>query len=552
MRDLRLTRRRFLQALVVAGGAVGLASVRLSSDVVPRTLRIAGNTFGFPSPFAYIAGPGYEQMSFIYDTLLWKDGSGRLLPWIAARHERSADGLTYTFFLRRGVKWHDGMPLTADDVAFTFEYFARQALGPLLVAQPFGVAGARATDSHVVEIQLELPAVTFLEQVAAAVPIIPRHVWSAIEDPRRAQAMEVLVGSGPYRLVSFSRAEGSLAYAANPDHFLGEPFVRRLELLPVDDELNALRAGEIDAASTPVEGIRPEVLASFRGDGAFGIAEQTGSFTFPLIWNIGRGGALADARFRRACTLAIDRSDIVNRLLNGNGAPGNPGFLPPDHPFHVEVDQYTVDLDAATRLLDEAGYHAALPGGVRTAPDGTPLRLELITSNAPVPAVLPLLVDAFRRIGVELRSLAVDLPTLFGRLQGNDNDLALSLYPGPGGVAANGDPDTLRTFYASTVHDRLQGAQGWIDDEFDGLAADQLVTVDASSRSSLIARMQQIVARDLPALPLYYPKLFTVYRREVFDRWYYTPGGFAGGLPGVRNKHALVTGQATGLDAAER
>jgi len=68
-----------------------------------------------------------------------------------------------------------------------------------------------------------------------------------------------------------------------------------------------------------------------------------------------RGGALADTAFRRACAIAIDRDTIVQRLLEGNGAPGNPGFLPPDHPFHVEVDQYDADVDAAKRLLDDAG-----------------------------------------------------------------------------------------------------------------------------------------------------------------------------------------------------
>ncbi len=550
MSEQRLSRRRFLQgsAAVAAVAAVGwLASGGSSSTPEPRTVRRAGSTFGFPSPFAYIAGPGYEQMSLIYDTLVWKDGSGQLLPWIAARHERSPDGLTYTFTLRDGLRWHDGRQLTAEDVSFTFQYFAEQALGPLLVAQPFGVAGARAVERLVVEIQLELPTITFLEQVAASVPIIPRHVWSTIDDPRRAQDLDVLIGSGPYRLVSFSRGEGSLAYAANADHFLGEPFVRRVELLPVDDELSALQAGVIDIASTQVDGARPELLDDIRDDQEFGIIEHTGSFTFPLIWNIGRGGALADPRFRQACALAIDRDDVVRRLLDGNGSPGNPGFLPPGHAFHADVEQYSPDIAAARLLLDEAGYRAG-DGGVRVGANGVPLKFEILTGNSPVPAVLPIIIDALASVGVELQPLAIDLPTLFGRLQGGDNDLALSLYPGPGGGAPNADPDTLRTFYASTVESRLQGAQGWVHAEFDSLAAEQLVTVGTAARAKLIDQMQTIIAAELPALPLYYPRLSTVFRRAALENWYYTPGGFAGGLPGVHNKHVLVTGRRAGLE----
>lgn len=544
-----LSRRRFLQAAAVAGASLWLPACNVAPDggAQARTVRIAGNTFGFPSPFAYIAGPGYEQMSLIYDTLLWKDGGGRLLPWMARRYERSPDGLTYTFHLREGLTWHDGQPLTAEDVAFTFDYFAGLALGPLLVAQPFGVDGARATARDVVEVHLERPAVTFLEQVAGAVPIIPRHIWSQIDDAPRAQELDVLVGSGPYRLTSFSRGEGSLAYDAYPDHVLGEPYIRRVEMIPVDDELNALRAGDIDMASTTIEGARPEVLAAFDDDADFGIVEHTGSFTFPLIFNAGRGGALADPRFRRACALAIDRTAIVERLLGGNGQPGNPGFLAPDHAFHVDVEQYEGGAAAANRVLDEAGYPTT-SDGVRRDPDGQPLRFELLTGNSPVPPVLPLLVDALDAIGVAVEAVSVDLPTLFGRLQNHDNDLALSLYPGPGGTAPNADPDVLRTFYASTVQGRLQGAQGWVDAEFDALAAQQLVTEDDAQRAGLVADMQRIIARDVPVLPLYYPTLFTVFRTAVLDAWYYTPGGFAGGLPGVRNKHVLVTGTREGIE----
>ena len=74
------------------------------------TLRLAGTDFGFPSPFSYQRGPGYWLMSYLYDPLLWKDSTGNLLPWLARSYQRSPDGLTYTFQLRPGVRWHDGVP----------------------------------------------------------------------------------------------------------------------------------------------------------------------------------------------------------------------------------------------------------------------------------------------------------------------------------------------------------------------------------------------------------------------------------------------------------
>lgn len=109
-------------------------------------------------------------MSYIYDSLLWKDASGEMLPWLARRFERSDDGLGYTFELRDGVAWQDGVPLTADDVAFTFEYFASQTLGPQIFVRPQDVAEVRTTDERTVEIRLQRPVVTFLRSVAGACP----------------------------------------------------------------------------------------------------------------------------------------------------------------------------------------------------------------------------------------------------------------------------------------------------------------------------------------------------------------------------------------------
>jgi peptide/nickel transport system substrate-binding protein len=550
--ERRVSRRTFVRGTAATALALGLGACSGSPPRAEGTVRLAGGFFGFPSPFAYIAGPGYVQMSLLYDTLVWKDASGRLLPWLAERWKRSADGLTYTFDLRSHIRWHDGRPLTADDVAFTFAYFARQPLGPLILAQPFGVAGARAAGPRTVEVRLQKPAVTFLESVAGAVPIIPRHVWERIEDAPRAQGLDVLVGSGPYRVASYSPGEGATLYTANPRYFLGAPFVRRIELRPVDDELTALRAGEIDAADTAAEGTRPSTLAALREDPDFGIVQSVGGFTFPLIFNLDRGGALADRRFRRACAAAIDREAIVQRLLGGNGLPGNPGFLPPDHPDVARVEQHPFAPRAANGLLDAGGYARSGPDGMRVDRDGAPLELEILTANAPVPPVLDLLVAALRDVGVRLRPRSVDLPTLFGRTQKGENDIALTLYPGPGGTAPDADADTLRTFYSSRVEGRLQGAQGYREREFDRLAERQLVTADQAARRASLARMQAIVARDLPALPLYYPTLFTVFRRSAFDKWYATPGGFAGGLPGVLNKQALVTGARTGLRIRRR
>jgi len=112
-----IDRRTFLAGAAGAAGALYLGACGGGSGTSARALHLAGGDAGFPSPFAYSRGPGYVQMSYIYDTLLWTDASGRQLPWLASRVRRSSDGLTYTFELRDNVRWHDGRPLTPADVA---------------------------------------------------------------------------------------------------------------------------------------------------------------------------------------------------------------------------------------------------------------------------------------------------------------------------------------------------------------------------------------------------------------------------------------------------
>nr|MBA3523321.1 DNA-binding protein [Geodermatophilaceae bacterium] len=127
-RSFAMNRRVFLLTGLGAAGAVALGAC--TGDDAPSpgpddaaaasrpTLRLGGisGDWGLPSPFTYQALPGYLRMNLIYDSLLWADASGELLPWLASSFERSADGLTYTFQLREDVSWHDGMPFSAEDV----------------------------------------------------------------------------------------------------------------------------------------------------------------------------------------------------------------------------------------------------------------------------------------------------------------------------------------------------------------------------------------------------------------------------------------------------
>ncbi|CAN5498431.1 ABC transporter substrate-binding protein [soil metagenome] len=512
-------------------------------EPAPRpSLTLPGGDTGFPSPFAYMRGPGYIMSSFIYDTLVWKDSTGELLPWLAESWEESDDALTYTFTLRPDILWHDGEPFTAEDVAFTYDYFFSQTISPQVIIQPLPeIEEVVAVDDLTVEFRLATTLAPFFEfGGVGSVPIVPQHIWSSIDEAAAESDVAALVGTGPYILESYTRGEGAYLYTANDDYFLGTPFVERLEYVPVGDSLAGLVSGEVDLASA--SGVVPSVLAPFRDNPELEVLEgPPGNSGTGLFWNLARGGALADVDFRHACALAIDREDLVERLHGGNADPGNPGWIPEANPFHAEVEQYPFDLDEANRLLDDAGYTRE-GDGVRQGPDG-PLSFELLTTSPP-PPVLDLVVGALAEIGVELSPTALDTPSFNQRVIAGESEMSII---GFGGMNTDHGPDYLLQVYSSRTR-TTQHAQGYVNEEVDELCARQQTEIDQDQRKETCARIQELIAEDLPLLPLVYPRSFSIVRPDAFDQWYFTEGGVASTVPTVENKQVFITGQKTGIE----
>jgi peptide/nickel transport system substrate-binding protein len=548
-----LNRRAFLRGMGATAGAVLLGGCNPDRRQAPAggrpTVRVQEWTsLGFPSPFTYTAGPGYWRMSLLYDTLTWPDSTGTQLPWLASSYRRSEDGRVYTVELR-DVQWKDGAPLTARDVVFTHKYYTSQIFTPLLIGVPLKDVEVVATGDRSVEFRLLRPDNTFLQRTIGTMPIAPEHVWSKIADPMSVADRNLLIGTGAYSLESRDEAQGTEAYVANEGYFLGPPWVRRIEMLPVDDPLAALRIGELDAAGSDAEGVRNEVVDTFRTNPAFGLASQEAAYGFPLFFNLSRGGALADVRFRRACLHALDRRDMVDRLLTGNGHVGSAGWLPPSHPSYDKgVREYPFNRQEAERLLDEAGYRRSGPTGPRTNPNGTALRYVLnIPESVPI-ALAELIVSNLEAVGIGIELRRIDLVGNFGvKLSGN-YDLLITLYPGPSGVGPSGDPEILRGVFHSTPPNPFHKATGYTNPQVDRLLDSQLATLDTEERKRQVGQIQRIVADDVPVAMLYYTTFFMAYRKDVFDQWYYTPGGFGPGLPDVYNKHPYITGRKTGLD----
>ena len=549
-------RRTFLKGMGGVAGAVllGACNPGRPSDPSGRpTVRVKSwGDLGYPGPFLYVAGPGYWRMSLLFDTLTWPDSTGKQLPWLASSYRRSDDGLVWSVEMRE-ARWTDGRPVTARDVAFTYEYYTTREFTPLLIGVPRPGVDVRVTGERSVEFRLRNPEATFLQQTLGTMPIVPEHVFSTINDPMTVFDDRAFVGCGAYRLASKNVNDDTEAYVAKDDYYLGRPAVQRIEMIgvPEDDELGALRAGVLDGAGSAAEGVRDQELRPVRDNPEFGMISRPAGFGFPLFFNLTKGGALADLRFRRACLHAIDRRDMVERLLTGNGEIGSPGWLPRDNPYYSAdgVRQYPFDRALAERLLDDAGYRRPPGGGTRVQPDGRALRFTLTLPDLVPIALAELVVANLGEVGIQIdvQLERADLVRVFGAKLAANYDMVVQSYPGPAATGPTGDPDQLRGVFHSKPPSQTHKATGYANPEVDRLLDAQLATNDDEERKRLVGRIQQMVAEDLPVAMLYYTTWYFAYRKSVFDQWYYTPGGFATGLSDAYNKHAYIAGKKEGL-----
>jgi len=490
-----------------------------------------GGYWGHPSPFGINRGPGYVRASLIFDTLVWRDSTGETIPWLATEWGLSDDELTWTFTLRDDVTWQDGQPLTVEDVIFSIQYYLDHPGTAWFMSQVNEIESVKQISDNQVAITLKRPYAPFIQTTAESLFIFPKHIWQEVEDPKTYMEDDAYIGSGAYKLVEFSQEEGTYLFKTNPDFFLGQAYVKEIAFVPTSDDFLAILNSDISAFDK-FGGVTDEMLEPFQVD-PYVIKEAPGEWGMFLYFNLEKDTPLKDIRVRQAIAYAIDRQAMLERVLFGFGDTGSPGFLPPANPYYNDqVAQYPLDLEKAKALLAESDY------------DGSPISLayspDWIMAS---PRIVEIIQVAFDELGIKLELNSMDQATIDAVAEEGSYEMILTGFGGLGG-----DPDQLRrNFSTQSTNAGFSRAIGYSNTEFDQLAALQVSMADSAQRQETIDQMQVILSDDLPALALYYTARVVVYNSEVFDNWYYTPGGYGGGIPMPFNKHQFITGLPAGL-----
>ncbi|NGO79551.1 ABC transporter substrate-binding protein [Streptomyces sp. YC504] len=308
-----------------------------------------------PETLSPLLGYGKDGNSKIFDGLLTHDADMKLEPALAAElPKKSADGLTYTFKLRDGVKFSDGKPFSAKDVVYTYETILDEKTNNAYKSELDALKSVEAKGDDEVVFKLKYPYAPFAERTVQA--IAPEHLASK-QDVNTGDLTTEPVGTGPYTLVKWSKGE-KLTFKANPAYWGGEPKVKNFTMAIIkDDDVRAtrLRSGDLDGAILP-----PNLAKTFAGDKARKTYEAT-SFDYRVV-TLPTGNKVAgDTDIRRALDVAVDRKAMVDAILDGAGKEAY-GPVPTDSEWFTKGTERAHDLKQAGKILDEAGWKKGSDG----------------------------------------------------------------------------------------------------------------------------------------------------------------------------------------------
>ena len=495
----------------------------------PVTVRAAvTGDEGTLTPYTYISGfPGWNIMMLQYDSLMQLDSAGVPQPWLASSVTVSDDLTEWSVTLVEGVTFHDGEPLTSDDVFFSVDYYVTNPEASRFARDFSGVEEVVVHDDYNVTFVLSGPSAGFDVGALADAPIIPRHIWESVALPSEHQFEGgTNIGSGPYKLVEYVEGQ-SYRFAANPDFFRGAPAVDELVVIVFADDAGAqaaIRTGEVDVI---FERIPPEQIDLLDAQDPLDIALGP-EFSTQMINYDASKRPFDDVAVRQAINLAMDRQDIVDTVYLGAATVGSPGWIHPGHSSYNPAIVPVYDVAAANALLDGAGYADTDGDGVREF-DGQPMSFEIIT-NSPDSLrlrIAELTAEMLAAIGIETEIVPVDTGVWeqavwpgFDVNNGRNYEIAMW------GWSAPVQADTLRLPWL--VHSSLDSGflnlTGYANAEIDALSEALSVEPDAAERNAILGRMQEIIAEDLPFVLLLYPDGAYVYDSSVYSDWEFIAG----------------------------
>jgi len=532
-----------LVLLAVLVSACGNGWEATATAAAEATVRIGwiGNPDTLNPAYAFLT-ESYAIFDLIYSTLTKEAVDGSYVGDLAKEWSVADDGLTWTYHLKDGIKWHNGEPFTAGQMAWAINAVMLDPDGWATTANyTAGFSEVTAPDDATVVIVTEYPIANMDYRVSWLFAVYPPDFegFTTPEDLQNFSNSEP-IGTGPFVLKTFDKDAGVILLDANKDFFGGSPKIDGVTFQLFDNTdamIQALKVGDIDM----VNSVPASAFDTVKGfDNVKTIAVDSRYFNELIINTVDPNNdpaptgnpALADPAVRLAIAHSINKQDIVDIVLQGLGTPGDSIVSPATGGgfwYSPNIKDVPFDIAAANSVLDEAGYVLG-SDGVRTKGDlRLEFRLQFPADSATYPRVADMLSDWFSQAGMKATPEAVDSDSLIAATTpAGDYDLVIW------GWGPDPDPDFILS--VMTTDQFVDG--GWSDSgyhnpEYDQLYLDQQQAVDKAERQEIVWKMQEMVFNDRPYIVLHYEKILQAYRSDRFM-------GFIESTLGIESAQSLL------------
>ena len=484
------------------------------------------------SPLIGVTLAAYEAWNIQYATLTDKAADDfETVPGLAESWKGSNDGKTWTYKLRDGLKWSDGEPLTAEDIAWNINTSRDEEW--LNHSTTTVNLDAEATDDTTLVVTSKVPDPKL---PTLDVYILPQHIWGDMNaDERGKYAATDGVGSGPFVLEQFEKGQFA-RFKANPNYWGGKPAVDKVVLRKFnnpDAMVAALKTGELDAA----QDLPGAAFDELQKDDNIQTVEGFQGAMSEVGINGGDGlkkphPALLDVKVRQAIGHAIDKQTLVDRVLNGHGKPAETLSVSPNPDWTPEIpaDQvYDFDLDKARQILEDAGYRDTDDDGVREMPGGgQPLNFTYyVRSDGETgPEISEFVTGWLDEIGIATTKKVADdsqLTTIIGK--GEYDMFAWGWVPFV-------DPDPMLSYFtceqiASDPEDptNYYNDANFCDPEYDKLYAQQKVELDDAKRQDIVHEMLTRFQQSGTYHVIYTEPELQAYVKDRFEGFVRQPAG---------------------------
>lgn len=491
----------------------------------PQPLVIVANTGGDLvenfNPFNTSVN-SYGQWGPVYETLLFFNrADGSIKPWLADKYSFSSDAKQITFNLHPGIKWSDGQPFTAGDVAFTLNLIKQNA-----AIDNNGIGGsiqqATASDPETVIVSLTSPNSSILWFLAGQTWIVPQHIWSSVGDPSKYTDKQP-VGTGPYILKSFTSQ--LIVYDKNPSYWQpGKPIVPELRYPAYNGNTTAELAMNTD--QTDWNGLyTPNVQKTFIGrDSAHNHYFFAPSDPVMLFLNL-KKAPFDQLPVRQAISDAIDRGKISSIGESGYEPVAHPtGLILPGAKDYLDPTYanaaFTLDPNQASQLLAGAGFKKGSDGNL-VGPNGkkVSVNLDVVSGYTDWISDCQIIAANLQTIGIQVNITQDQFDTFYQNLQNGSFDMAIwGETPGPTPYFIY-DEVLASSNSAPIGQSANTNFERWSDNATDALLDQYNSTVDPAQQKQAIAGLEKIVVEQLPVIFLVNEPYWYEYNTVKYAGW---------------------------------